>query len=228
MPAVKFFACLDFERKSQFCKRLLFKKGKKGNNDRPSLQGGAIGKAEVIGLPPNNHKKKEYIMASTTDNLKEAFAGESQANQKYRAFAKRAEKDGFVNIAKLFRTTAEAERIHAEGHLKALDMIASTAENLQSAIAGETHEFTEMYPPMVALAEADGHKAKTMFKFAVDAEAVHARIYQQALEAVQKGTDLAESEFYLCTVCGYIELGTPPERCPICGALKKVFTLVGE
>ena len=88
-------------------------------------------------------------MPTTKDNLKEAFAGESQANQKYRAFAKKAEKDGFANIAKLFRTTAEAERIHAEGHLKALDMIATTAENLQAAIDGETYEFTEMYPPMV-------------------------------------------------------------------------------
>lgn len=162
-------------------------------------------------------------MATTKENLKEAFAGESQANQKYRAFAKKAEKDGFANIAKLFRTTAEAERIHAEGHLKALDMIQSTAENLQSAIDGETFEFTKMYPPMVELAEADGHKAKTMFKFAVDAERVHAEIYQKALEAVKKGVDLDTSDFYLCTVCGYIEVGSAPEKCPVCGALKKIF-----
>lgn len=162
-------------------------------------------------------------MATTKENLKEAFAGESQANQKYRAFAKKAEKDGFANIAKLFRTTAEAERIHAEGHLKALDLIQSTAENLQSAIDGETFEFTKMYPPMVELAEADGHKAKTMFKFAVDAERVHAEIYQKALEAVKKGVDLDTSDFYLCTVCGYIEVGSAPEKCPVCGALKKIF-----
>ena len=102
-------------------------------------------------------------MTTTTDNLKDAFAGESQANQKYKAFAKKAEKEGFANIAKLFRTTAEAERIHAEGHLKALDMIASTADNLQAAIDGETYEFEEMYPPMLSLAKEDGHKAKTMF-----------------------------------------------------------------
>ena len=162
-------------------------------------------------------------MATTKENLKEAFAGESQANQKYRAFAKKAEKDGFVNIAKLFRTTAEAERIHAEGHLKALDMIQSTAENLQSAIDGETYEYTEMYPPMVDLAEADGHKAKTMFKFAVDAERVHAEIYAKALAAVQKGVDLDTGDFYLCPVCGYIEVGGAPEKCPVCGALKKIF-----
>ncbi|TKB05826.1 rubrerythrin family protein [Desulforhopalus sp. IMCC35007] len=163
---------------------------------------------------------------STTDNLKDAFAGESQANQKYRAFAKKAEKEGFSNIAKLFRTTAEAERIHAEGHLKALEMIASTAENLQSAIDGETYEFEEMYPPMLDLAQKDGHKAKTMFKFAVDAEEVHAIIYKKALEAVKSGVDMDVSEFYLCPICGYIEVGSTPEKCPVCGALGKVFVQV--
>lgn len=162
-------------------------------------------------------------MATTTDNLNEAFAGESQANQKYRAFAKKAEKEGFANIAKLFRTTAEAERIHAEGHLRALDMIKSTAENLESAINGETYEFENMYPPMLEQAVSDGHKAKTMFKFAVDAEEVHAVIYKKALEAVKNGVDLDISEFQLCPICGYIELGEAPEKCPVCGALKKVF-----
>lgn len=162
-------------------------------------------------------------MASTTEYLKEAFAGESQANQKYRAFAKQAEKDGFTNIAKLFRTTAEAERIHAEGHLRALDMVATTAENLRAAIDGETYEFTEMYPPMVDQAVSDGHKAKTMFKFAVDAEEVHAQIYTKAIEAVKAGKDLDVSEFYLCPVCGYIEMGSAPDQCPICGAKKMAF-----
>jgi rubrerythrin len=165
-------------------------------------------------------------MPTTTENLKDAFAGESQANQKYKAFAKKAEKEGFSNIAKLFRTTAEAELIHAEGHLKALDMIASTAENLQAAIDGETFEFTEMYPPMVELAQADGHRAKTMFKFAVDAEEVHAQIYQKALDAVKNGVDMDTSDFHLCPICGYIEVGSAPEKCPVCGALKKVFTLI--
>jgi len=165
-------------------------------------------------------------MATTNDNLKEAFAGESQANQKYKAFAKKAQKDGFANIAKLFLTTAEAERIHAEGHLKALDMIASTADNLQSAIEGETDEFTNMYPPMVERAIADGHKAKTMFQFAVEAEAVHAQIYTKALEAVKKGVDLDVTDFYLCPVCGYIELGAAPEKCPVCGVKQKLFVQV--
>ena len=116
--------------------------------------------------------------------------------------------------------------LDAEGHLKALDMIASTADNLQSAIDGETYEFTEMYPPMLDLATSDGHKAKTMFKFAMDAEEVHAKIYKQALEAVKKGVDLDVSEFHLCPVCGYIELGQAPEKCPVCGAKKAVFEVV--
>ncbi len=165
-------------------------------------------------------------MTTTTDNLKEAFAGESQANQKYKAFAKKAEKEGFGNIAKLFRTTAEAERIHAEGHLKALDMIASTADNLQAAIDGETFEYEEMYPPMLELARADGHRAKTMFKFAVDAEEVHAIIYKKALEAVKNGVDMDVSDFHLCPICGYIEVGSTPAKCPVCGALGKVFVQV--
>ena len=144
----------------------------------------------------------------------------------FEQLAKKAEKEGFKNIARLFLTTAEAERIHAEGHLKALDMIASTADNLQSAINGETDEFTSMYPPMVEKAVADGHKAKIMFKFAVEAEEVHARIYSKALEAVKNGVDLDESNFYLCPVCGYIELGAAPEKCPVCHAKQKVFVQV--
>ena len=165
-------------------------------------------------------------MSKTEENLKEAFAGEAQANQKYRAFADKAERDGFPNVARLFRTTAEAERVHAEGHLKALAGIGSTAENLQAGIDGETYEFREMYPPMVEQAEADGHKAKRMFAFAVEAEAVHAKLYSLALEAIRKGEDLAETRFFLCPYCGHIEFGTPPERCPICGARAEKYVQV--
>lgn len=157
-------------------------------------------------------------MNQTTDNLKAAFAGESQASQKYLAFAKKAEKEGLKNIATLFRTAAQAERIHAEGHLGALDGIGSTAENLVTAIEGETYEYTKMYPPMLQQAEAEGHKAKRMFDYAAKAEAVHAELYQLALEAVRKGQDLPEDKIYLCPVCGHIEFGTPPETCPICKA----------
>ena len=163
---------------------------------------------------------------STTDDLKESFAGESQANQKYRAFAKKAELEGFPNVARLFRTTAEAERIHAEGHLRALAEIVSTRENLQAAIAGETFEYTTMYPPMLEQAKAEGHRAKLMFGFAVKAEAIHAGLYQRALDAVAQGKDLTEMRFYLCPVCGNIEFGNPPESCPICGTAKAKFVEV--
>ena len=165
-------------------------------------------------------------MSSTNENLKEAFAGESQANQKYRAFAKRAEQDGLPNIARLFRTAAEAERIHAEGHLTSLDGVKSTKENLQEAIEGETDEFTTMYPPMLEQAVADNHRAKVMFGYAVKAEAVHAALYRLALEAVSEGKDLAETSFYLCPICGHIEFGTPPANCPICGAKAERFVQV--
>jgi rubrerythrin len=165
-------------------------------------------------------------MNNTTDNLKVAFAGESQASQKYLAFAKKAEKEGLRNIATLFRTAAEAERIHAEGHLGAMDGIGSTAENLGVAIAGETYEYKEMYPPMLKQAQAEGHKAKRMFDYAAKAEAVHARLYQLALEAVQKGGDLPQDKIYLCPVCGDIEFGAPPEVCPVCKAKGSSFIQV--
>jgi rubrerythrin len=165
-------------------------------------------------------------MPTTDENLKEAFAGESQASCKYLAFAKQAEKDGFPNIAKLFRAAVEAEIIHAHGHLTAMGSLKSTADNLMTAIEGETHEFTRMYPPMIEQAEAEGHKAKRMFNFASKAEAVHARLYKAALEAVQQGRDLAETSFYLCPVCGHIEFGQPPEACPICGVKKDKYVRV--
>jgi rubrerythrin len=141
-------------------------------------------------------------MASTPENLKEAFAGESQANRKYLAFAKKADQDGFPNIARLFRTTAEAETIHAHGHLEAMGGIGATAANLQAAIGGETYEYTQMYPPMLTQATADKHAAKRMFGYAVRAEAVHAKLYAMALEAVKQGKDLTETKFFLCPVCG--------------------------
>jgi rubrerythrin len=156
-------------------------------------------------------------MATTESNLKEAFAGESQANRKYLAFAKKAEQEGFSNVARLFRTAAEAETIHALGHFSALNGIQSTADNLREAIEGETFEFTKMYPPMLEQAQSDNHKAKRMFEFALKSEAVHAQLYKLALEAVSQGKDLVETKFYLCPVCGHLEMGNPPAACPICG-----------
>jgi rubrerythrin len=163
---------------------------------------------------------------STLENLKEAFAGESQASQKYRAFARKADLDGLPNIARLFRAASAAECVHAEGHLKAMDGVATTADNVKAAIDGETYEFTTMYPPMLAEAQAEGHRAKIMFAFAMKAEAVHAELYKIASQALEQGGDLAESGFYLCPVCGHIEFGTAPERCPICGTRQDKFTSV--
>ncbi len=165
-------------------------------------------------------------MPTTMENLAEAFAGESQANRKYLAFAKKAEQEGFANVAKLFRTAAEAETLHALAHLAAMDGVGSTIDNLKAAVAGETHEATAMYPPMLAQATEEGHRAKRMFDFACQAEAVHAELYKAALAAVEAGVDLDTAEIYLCPVCGHIELGAAPENCPICNVKGERFVTV--
>jgi rubrerythrin len=157
-------------------------------------------------------------MTTTADNLATAFAGESQANRKYLAFAQKAEKEGFASIARLFRAAAEAETIHALGHFNNLGGVGSTLENLKAAVAGETYEYTTMYPPMLEQALAEGHKAKIMFGFALKAEEVHAKLYAAALKAIESGKDLEGAEIYLCPVCGDIEIGKPTTKCPICGA----------
>ena len=158
---------------------------------------------------------------STEKNLKTAFAGESQANRKYLAFAQKADADGYPGVAKLFRATAEAEAIHALSELKALGAIKSTAENLNAAIDGETYEFTEMYPAFINEAETEGAaQAKRAFTFANEAEKVHAELYKKALNSLE---NKEETNYYLCTVCGYIHEKNAPEKCPICGATSKAF-----
>jgi rubrerythrin len=166
-------------------------------------------------------------MPTTTENLATAFAGESQANRKYLAFARQAEKEGLSQIAKLFRAAAEAETLHALAHLQNKGGVKSTLENLQEAVAGETYEFTEMYPPMVGQAKAEGHKAAVMLDFANRAEQVHATLFTQALEALRSGADLSQMDVYLCPVCGDLEFGVPPARCPICGAPASKFQKIG-
>ena len=166
-------------------------------------------------------------MATTEDHLKEAFAGESQANRKYLAWAKKAEQDGFANIGRLFRTIAEAETIHAHGHLAALGGVGATEENLKAAIGGETYEYQEMYPPMLAEANRSGQaRAARMFGYAVEAEAVHAKLFQAALDAVAAGKDLSATSFFLCPTCGHVEMGEPPANCPICGLAGSRFIRV--
>jgi rubrerythrin len=163
---------------------------------------------------------------STLDDLKTAFAGESQANRKYLAYAKKAEAEGYPKIARLFRAAAEAETIHAHGHLEAMGGIRSTLQNLEDAVGGETYEFTKMYPPMLEQAKRENHKAKAMFAYAVQAEEVHARLYGQALAGLKAGRDLDAAEVYLCPVCGHLELGKAPEKCPICKAPRAKFRRV--
>jgi rubrerythrin len=165
-------------------------------------------------------------MPTTQENLAHAFAGESQANRKYLAFARQAEKEGYPQIARLFRAAADAETIHALGHLQNMGGVGTTLENLKAAVAGETHEFTEMYPPMVRQAVAEGHRARHMLGFANSAEQVHAGLFAQALAALESGADLAQMDVYLCPVCGDLEFGKVPERCPICGAPASKFQKV--
>ena len=155
-------------------------------------------------------------MMSTEKNLAAAFAGESQANRKYLAFAKQADQEGFPQIARLFRATAEAETIHAHAHLKAMGGIKSTAENLQAAVSGETYEFSDMYPPFIQEAEAENNPAAVRtFKLANEAEKVHADLYKKALANLDKKETY---DVYLCIVCGHVAEGAAPDACPICGA----------
>jgi rubrerythrin len=166
-------------------------------------------------------------MPNTVENLKVAFAGESQANRKYLAFARQAEKEGLGQIARVFRAAAEAETLHALAHLSNMGGIGTTLENLKSAVSGETYEFTEMYPPMVEQALAENHKARYMLGFANAAEKVHAGLFRQALQALESGADLSTMDVYLCPVCGDIEFGTVPEKCPICGAPASKYQKIG-
>jgi rubrerythrin len=160
----------------------------------------------------------------TEQNLKDAFAGESQANRKYLAFAKKAEEEGYEQVAKLFRAAAEAETVHALSHLRAMDGIGATEENLKEAIDGETHEYVKMYPEMIKEAEKEQHStALISFNRAKHAEGIHASLYQKALESVKSGKDLDPQDIYVCPVCGHTVEGSAPDKCPVCGATKDMF-----
>jgi rubrerythrin len=160
-------------------------------------------------------------MEKSVQNLKEAFAGESQANRKYLAFAEKADREGYPQVARLFRAAAEAETVHAHNHLRALKAIAATADNLKEAIAGEVAEFQNMYPKMIAAAQAEGHKdAERSFNFANEVEKIHAQLFQKALKDLEKK---ALVEIFVCSVCGYTVEGEAPDKCPVCNAVKKLF-----
>ena len=160
-------------------------------------------------------------MEKSIKDLKEAFAGESQANRRYLAFAEKADRDGYPQVARLFRAAAEAETVHALNHLRALKAIQATAENLKEAVAGEVAEFQQMYPRMIADSQAEGHKdAERTFSFANEVEKVHAALFKKALETMEK-KELVE--IFVCSVCGYTVEGEAPDNCPICKAVKKLF-----
>jgi rubrerythrin len=163
-------------------------------------------------------------MTKTSDNLKAAFAGESQANRKYLAFAKKADTEGFPQIAKLFRAAAEAETVHAHAHLRVLDGVKSTAENLNEAVNGETFEFTNMYPQFIEDAKAEGnHAALISFDNANKVEQVHADFYKKAIESINNKQDLPKTDISICPVCGDTFVGETPDKCPICGLAKERF-----
>jgi rubrerythrin len=163
-------------------------------------------------------------MSKSEENLKEAFAGESQANRKYLAFAKKADQEGYKQVAKLFRAAAEAETVHAHAHLRVAGGIKSTKENLSEAINGESFEFQQMYPKMIEDAKAEGNKAATMtFDYANQVEKIHADLYKKAMANLGQNQ---ETDYSVCQVCGMTVEGEAPDKCPVCGAPKSSFKKV--
>lgn len=161
---------------------------------------------------------------TTMENLAAAFAGESQANRKYLAFAKKAEEDGLHQVAKLFRAAAEAETIHAHAHLRAMGGIKTTLENLETAVEGEHHEFKEMYPGFLEQAKEEGNKkAEFSFAYALAVEEIHHGLYEKALASVKDGKDLPGAAVFVCPVCGNTVEGRAPDMCPVCSVPGKKF-----
>jgi rubrerythrin len=158
------------------------------------------------------------------ENLRSAYAGESQAHMRYLIYADKAEKEGYENVARLFRAIAYAERIHATNHYKILGMIRETGDNLQTAIEGEKYEVEEMYPAYKAVAELQREVgAEKVFDWALQAEKIHASMYQRAKQSVEEGADIKLGPIYICEECGYTVEGEEPERCPVCKAPKDKF-----
>ena len=166
-------------------------------------------------------------MTKTDENLKAAFAGESQANRLYLAFAKAAEQEGFPQIAKLFKAAADAETVHAHNHLRVLGQVKTTADNLSTAVSGETYEFTKMYPQFIEEAKAEGNKkAVQSFDYANKVEAIHADLYKKAIDSVKAKKDLPAAQITVCPVCGNTFEGNEPDVCPICGTSKAKFSKI--
>lgn len=163
-------------------------------------------------------------MSKSTENLKSAFAGESQANRRYMAFARRADEEGFTQTAKLFRAAAEAETVHALNHLQITSEVSSTKQNVQSALAGETFEYKKMYPEYLQTARAEGNKQATWsFDVANKVEQIHAKLFAEAAKQLENNVEPAQVDYYVCSVCGNTVESTAPEKCPICGSPKARF-----
>ena len=163
-------------------------------------------------------------MTKTDENLKAAFAGESQANRRYLAFAKKAEQEGFTQVAKLFKAAAEAETVHALNHLRIIGETKSTLENLNTAVSGETFEFSEMYPGYINTAKQEENKqAAWSFDVANQVEQIHAKLFNKAIDALKNQKTIEQVEYYVCGVCGNTVEGSPPDKCPICGSPKEKF-----
>lgn len=158
-------------------------------------------------------------MSKTLEDLQAAFAGESQANRKYTAFAQKADAEGYPQIARLFRAAAHAETVHALAHFRAMDGVSATLENLKAAIGGENYEVVEMYPGFIKDAEAKGEKrALRSFSHAWEVEKVHEELYREALSLLEAGEKEEDYEYYVCPVCGYTHKRSAPDKCPVCGA----------
>jgi len=166
-------------------------------------------------------------MSKTMENLETAFAGESQANRKYLFFAEKADKEGHPQIARLFRAAAESETVHARNHLKTMGGIGSTRDNLQDAAKGELYEFTEMYPGFITQAKEEKNQgAETTFDWANKVEKIHHGLYRKALENLEAEKETKDEPYFVCQGCGYTVAGEAPDKCPVCGAPRKMFKKV--
>ncbi|HML48503.1 MAG TPA: rubrerythrin family protein [Clostridia bacterium] len=176
--------------------------------------------------------------AMTSDFLHSAYGGESMAHMRYLHWGDMADKEGFPNIAKLFRAIAHAESVHAGNHFReiagstadatvtagAVFGVGKTAENLQGAINGELHEVNQMYPVYLNAAEFQKEPgAKRSFHFALEAEKIHAELFQKAQDAAKAGKDVELKNVYICPVCGHTVLDAAPDKCPVCGAKKEMY-----
>jgi rubrerythrin len=179
---------------------------------------------EFISSSSNNDNQGEGKLEKTIENLRNAFAGESQANRRYLAFAQTAEEEGFTQVAKLFRAAAEAETVHALNHIRIIGEVKTTAENLNTAINGETFEYKKMYPEYLSTAKQEkSQQALWSFNIANQVEQVHAGLFTKAAKALKTGKDPLKADYYVCSVCGNTVENEPPEKCPICGNPRTKF-----